>query len=145
METVNRPYGKVLNGHTIPYGTLAEASYELRKAYYYEGYPKDTDLPDLPVWEPEPEMVELDDLIFAHEAAAAVTTAIADQLNPREAKIICMRFGIGCDEMTLDEVGQTFGVTRERIRQIEVAALRKLKHPLRCPELYAFRIPYHGW
>jgi RNA polymerase primary sigma factor len=60
-------------------------------------------------------------------------------LNPKEAKIIRMRFGIGEDSTrTLEELGQEFDVTRERIRQIEVKAIRKLRHPSRSHSLRAF-------
>ena len=61
------------------------------------------------------------------------------KLNPREERIIRMRFGFeDGSEHTLEEVGQTFDVTRERIRQIEAKALRKLRHPSRSSELRAF-------
>ena len=60
-------------------------------------------------------------------------------LTPREEAIIKMRFGVGDgSEHTLEEVGQTFAVTRERIRQIEAKALRKLRHPSRSRTLRAF-------
>ena len=60
-------------------------------------------------------------------------------LTPREAKVIRMRFGLGDDrEHTLEEVGRPFAVTRERIRQIEAKALRKLRHPSRSQGLRAF-------
>jgi RNA polymerase primary sigma factor len=62
-------------------------------------------------------------------------------LSPREEKIIRMRFGIGeKDYYTLEEVGKNFGVTKERIRQIESIALRKLKHPNRVKLLKNFLI-----
>lgn len=141
----DRRYGRVNHGDTLPYGTLANASYELRKTYYYEGYPKDTDFPELPVLEPEPMEVDLDEVVFKRELVGLIARVFENLLTPRELKVICMRFGIGCEEMTLEEVGQQFGVTRERIRQIEAKALRKLKHPLRCPELYALRKPFRRW
>jgi RNA polymerase primary sigma factor len=57
---------------------------------------------------------------------------VLNTLNPREAEIIRMRFGIGCEkDCTLEEVGNHFSITRERVRQIEVKALRKLRHPSR--------------
>ena len=57
-------------------------------------------------------------------------------LTPREEKVIRMRFGIGeRSDHTLEEVGQDFAVTRERIRQIEAKALRKLRHPSRVKRL----------
>ncbi|MBN2676336.1 MAG: RNA polymerase sigma factor RpoD, partial [Alphaproteobacteria bacterium] len=67
------------------------------------------------------------------------TTAILSTLNPREERVLRMRFGIGMPtDHTLEEVGQTFNVTRERIRQIEAKALRKLKHPTRSRKLRTF-------
>ena len=60
-------------------------------------------------------------------------------LSPREEKIIRMRFGMeDGSEHTLEEVGRVFSVTRERIRQIEAKALRKLRHPSRSQELKSF-------
>ena len=61
-----------------------------------------------------------------------------DSLTPNEARILRMRFGIELStDHTLEEVGQVFGVTRERIRQIEAKAIRKLKHPSRSDKLRA--------
>ena len=64
---------------------------------------------------------------------------VLDQLDPREAQVIRLRFGIGdgCPR-TLEEVGAVFNVTRERIRQIEAKALRKLRHPIRSHRLRGF-------
>jgi RNA polymerase primary sigma factor len=68
------------------------------------------------------------------------TAAILRTLTPREEQIVRMRFGIGDGtQRTLEEVGQKFSVTRERIRQIEAKALRKLRHPSRSRKLKAFR------
>ena len=77
---------------------------------------------------------------------AAVNTNLSEQtrkvlktLTPREEKVLRMRFGIGeKSDHTLEEVGQDFEVTRERIRQIEAKALRKLQHPSRSKELKSF-------
>lgn len=64
---------------------------------------------------------------------------VLDSLTPREAKVIRMRFGIGMNtDHTLEEVGKQFDVTRERIRQIEAKALRKLRHPSRAQEIQGF-------
>ncbi|NBV28442.1 RNA polymerase sigma factor RpoD [bacterium] len=64
---------------------------------------------------------------------------VLDSLTPREAKVIRMRFGIGMNtDHTLEEVGKQFDVTRERIRQIEAKALRKLRHPARAAEIKGF-------
>ena len=67
------------------------------------------------------------------------TDSVLKTLTPREEKVIKMRFGVGDgSEHTLEEVGQNFAVTRERIRQIEAKALRKLRHPSRSRKLRAF-------
>ena len=67
------------------------------------------------------------------------TESVLKSLTPREEKVIKMRFGVGDgSEHTLEEVGQNFAVTRERIRQIEAKALRKLRHPSRSRKLQAF-------
>ena len=67
------------------------------------------------------------------------TTRILASLTPREERVLRMRFGIGMNtDHTLEEVGQQFAVTRERIRQIEAKALRKLKHPSRSRKLRGF-------
>ena len=64
---------------------------------------------------------------------------VLKSLTPREEKVIKMRFGIDvASEHTLEEVGKDFGVTRERVRQIEVKALRKLRHPSRSKKLQTF-------
>jgi RNA polymerase primary sigma factor len=87
--------------------------------------------------------LHLGDLIEDRNAIAPIDAAIESNLRdtigealasltPREERVIRMRFGLGTtSEHTLEEVGNTFSVTRERIRQIEAKALRKLKHPSR--------------
>ncbi len=70
---------------------------------------------------------------------AEQTRKVLATLTPREEKVLRMRFGIGeKSDHTLEEVGQDFEVTRERIRQIEAKALRKLRHPSRCKRLKSF-------
>ena len=74
-----------------------------------------------------------------HENLREQTTQILASLTPREERVLRMRFGIGMNtDHTLEEVGQQFSVTRERIRQIEAKALRKLKHPSRSRTLKSF-------
>ena len=73
------------------------------------------------------------------------TTKILSSLTAREERVLRMRFGIGMNsDHTLEEVGQQFSVTRERIRQIEAKALRKLKHPSRSKNLKVFLIIKQG-
>ena len=72
-------------------------------------------------------------------ACATRPRTILDTLTPREAKVLRMRFGIDMNtDHTLEEVGKQFDVTRERIRQIEAKALRKLRHPSRSEQLRSF-------
>ena len=67
------------------------------------------------------------------------TTNVLTALTDREAKVLRMRFGIDMNtDHTLEEVGRQFSVTRERIRQIEAKALRKLRHPSRSEQLKSF-------
>lgn len=73
---------------------------------------------------PEEVMEEKDIQKLIEEQLASIT--------PREEKVLRLRYGIGCEEHTLEETGQVLEVTRERIRQIEIHALRKLKHPQRA-------------
>ena len=74
-----------------------------------------------------------------HSNLRETTTRVLATLTPREERVLRMRFGIGMNtDHTLEEVGQQFNVTRERIRQIEAKALRKLKHPSRSRKLRSF-------
>jgi len=77
---------------------------------------------------------DLDETVLKHEMVTVVEKQL-DSLTPRESKVLRMRFGIGCKEHTLEEVGKTFNVVSERIRQIEAKALRKMKRPERAHEL----------
>ena len=73
------------------------------------------------------------------ESLKHAINAVLDDMPPREAQVLRMRFGIGMtSDHTLEEVGRQFGVTRERIRQIEAKALRKLRHPCRSAGLKGF-------
>lgn len=82
-------------------------------------------------------MAPADAAVYAN--LRGVTKDILDSLTPREAKVLRMRFGIEMNtDHTLEEVGKQFDVTRERIRQIEAKALRKLRHPARSERLRSF-------
>ena len=82
-------------------------------------------------------MAPVDAAVYASLREA--TKEILDSLTPREAKVLRMRFGIEMNtDHTLEEVGKQFDVTRERIRQIEAKALRKLRHPTRSDKLRSF-------
>jgi RNA polymerase primary sigma factor len=82
-------------------------------------------------------MAPVDAAVYANLREA--TKEILDSLTPREAKVLRMRFGIEMNtDHTLEEVGKQFDVTRERIRQIEAKALRKLRHPTRSDKLRSF-------
>ncbi len=73
------------------------------------------------------------------EALREATQEVLEGLTAREAKVLRMRFGIDMNtDHTLEEVGKQFDVTRERIRQIEAKALRKLRHPTRSESLRSF-------
>jgi RNA polymerase sigma factor (sigma-70 family) len=135
----NRPYGKINKGTSIPYGTLAGASKELRETYYYYGYKEDSMLPELPCPPEEDEpCINPEEELYKVELAEYMQEML-DSLTPREAKVLRMRFGIQLDcDYTLEEVGSRFDVTRERIRQIEARAMRKMKHPFRSEILRQF-------
>ena len=82
-------------------------------------------------------IIPLDAAVHANLREAA--TRVLSSLTPREERVLRMRFGIGMNtDHTLEEVGQQLNVTRERIRQIEAKALRKLKHPTRSRKLWSF-------
>ncbi len=80
----------------------------------------------------------LDDLVS--KGLSEQTAEVLQTLSPREELVLRMRFGVGDGaESTLEDVGRSFNVTRERIRQIESKALRKLRHPSRSRRLRAYR------
>lgn len=135
QRSKNSRYGKVTKGDRIPYGTLAAASYELRKAYYTCGYLHDKDMPELPELSIDDEYVDPIEELHKGEMVIAVQELL-DGITPRERKILHMRFGIGLtQEYTLEEIAPMFEVTPARIRQIEVKAMRKAKHPERMDKL----------
>ena len=132
-----RPYGKINKGHTIPYGTMVNAGYELRQAYY-GGDKNDDEFPELPCPPQPTEYVCPEEELYRKEVSVFVQELL-DVLTPRESKVLRFRFGIEleCDH-TLDEIAGMYDLTRERIRQIEMKAIRKLKHPeLKLAEVFA--------
>lgn len=128
---MNRPYGKVLKGATIPYGTLVGASQELRDAYYTYGYPKDTALPPLPEVEPprtEYDIHEVSERIDAKRLVEYLREACDNSVGgAHRFRVLYMRTVL---DMTLEEIGEIFGVSRERIRQIEGRAIRYCRREL---------------
>ena len=137
---MKRPYGKTVKGHTVPYGTLVNASKELLSAYYNHGYLRDEDIPELPCI-PMMEGEHIDPIEEVHKKELMVAVQeVLETLTPRTIKVLQMRFGIGMtQDYTLEEVGVVFGLSRERIRQIEIKALRHMKHPLRSDKLWGYR------
>ena len=127
---MSRPYGKILRTHTIPYGTLAGVSEEIRSAYYYFGYKNDDDLPPLPVVEPDP--IDYYDPIEDVDERIDKLLQCIGVLRPRDKQLLAMRF---IHEFTLEECGMHMQVTRERIRQLEARALRMLKNEYRRKEM----------
>ena len=145
MATADPRYGRVRRGDILPYGTLANANQALIDAYYRHGVRDDEDWPELPVWEPDAEVV--DPIAVIHKQEIATIVAILfEGMPPREVKVLCMRFGIGLSQdYTLEDVGNTYGLTRERVRQIEKKAMRRFKHPDRLPivrQMVDFESPY---
>ena len=142
LAKANRPYGKINKGQTIPYGTLAGASQELIKVYYYYGCREDSMLPEFPClpYEEEP-TIDPDEELCKAQLAEHVKELL-DTLTPRESKVLRMRFRIELDaDHTLEEVGKALYVTKERIRQIEAKALRKMKRPERSEILRQIWMP----
>ena len=133
METVKRrQHGRINKGTSIPYGTLADASKELRETYYYYGYKEDSMLPEIPCPKYEHRECHNPEEEVHKNEMVRVVEEVLDTLTPRAKKVMCMRFGIGLTrDYTLEEVGIRFDVTRERIRQIEAKAMRNLKKPAR--------------
>jgi DNA-directed RNA polymerase specialized sigma24 family protein len=129
MAIADHCRGRVLKGHTIPYGTFDAADTEVKSAYYGYGYRNDDDMPPLPQVEPDEVVVDPEEALAKKEEQAYIRSLL-DGLTRRESKVLRMRFGIDVNyDMSLEEVGTRLDVSKERIRQVEAKALRKLKHP----------------
>ena len=132
---MKRPYGRTLTGHTVPYGTLVNASKELLSAYYNYGYLRDEDMPELPCVPMEGEYVDPGEELYKKDVVRLIEEAL-DDITPRQKAVLCLRFGIGLtQDYTLDEVGAMFDLSRTRIGQIEGKAIRAIKHPARSYKL----------
>lgn len=129
---MSRPYGKVLRGATLPYGTLVGASQELRMAYYAYGYLKDADLPLLPEVQapgPDYDLRDVETRLDARRLADLLQQA-ADRyaMSHRRFQVLFMHNVL---DMTLEEIGDSMGITRERVRQICERAKRDCKRMLK--------------
>ena len=133
-----RPYGKINKGHTVPYGSMVNASHELHQAYYANGYKNDHQFPELPCPPQPTEYVCPEEELYRKEVSAFVKE-ILDVLTNRESKVLRLRFGIDLgDAFVLEEIANMFYVSKERIRQIEDKAIRKLKNPeLKLAEVFS--------
>ena len=126
---------RAVRGRTIPYGTLAGASAELKQAYYSHGYLHDEDMPELPCVPLEGECVDPGEELSKKDVVRLIE-AVLEDVTPKQKAVLCLRFGIGLtQEYTLDEIGAMFDLSGNRIRQIEGTALRYMKHPLRSDKL----------
>jgi RNA polymerase sigma factor (sigma-70 family) len=116
---------------------MAGVSLELRTAYYYYGWVHDADIPELPQpkWNPDTPVTPEEKL--AEQQIVVEIENLLNGLTPRQNKVLRLRFGFNCPECTLEEIGNIFDLSRERIRQIEQKALRKLRvvvPPQNCPK-----------
>jgi len=156
IETINRmlrfsrDFQRIESRDPTPEEMAAQLGTEVDKVHVALKTAKDAISLDAPVNDEEDTM--LSDFIEDHahpdpqeqsitESLKRCLCKVMGSLTPREEKVLRMRYGIeiACDH-TLEEVGQCFAVTRERIRQIEAQALKKLRHPARSHELHAFMI-----
>lgn len=154
IETINRmlrfakDFQRIESREPTPDEMAAQLGTEVEKVRIALKTAKDAISLDAPVNDEEDTL--LSDFIENHahpdpqdnsitESLKRCLCKVMGSLTPREEKVLRMRYGIeiGCDH-TLEEVGQCFAVTRERIRQIEAQALKKLRHPARSQELQAF-------
>jgi len=127
MATVKKSrYGRMEKGRYTPYGTMVGASSELRIAYYQNGWVHDADIPALPQPKWNPDTPATPDEVLAEKQTVVEIETLLNNLTPRQAKVLRLRLGFNCPEFTLEEIGNIFELSRERIRQIEHAALRKL-------------------
>ncbi len=154
IETINRmlryskDFQRLESREPTPDELAEQLGTEVEKVHMALKTAKDAISLDAPVGDEEDTLLSdfVEDHVHPDPQDASVTESlkrclckVMDSLSPREAKVLRMRYGIevGCDH-TLEEVGQCFAVTRERIRQIEAQAIKKLRHPTRSSELSSF-------
>ncbi len=154
IETINRmlryskEFQRIESREPTPEELAEQLGTDVEKVHIALKTAKDAISLDAPVGDEEDSMLSdfVEDHAHPDPQEASITESlkrclckVMDSLTPREAKVLRMRYGIevGCDH-TLEEVGQCFAVTRERIRQIEAQAIKKLRHPSRSRELYPF-------
>jgi len=156
IETINRmlrfskDFQRLESRDPTPEEMASQLGTEVEKVHVALKTAKDAISLDAPINDEEDTM--LSDFIEDHahpdpqensitESLKRCLCKVMGSLTPREEKVLRMRYGIeiGCDH-TLEEVGQCFAVTRERIRQIEAQALKKLRHPARSQELHSFMV-----
>ncbi len=154
IETINRmlrfsrDFQRIENREPSPEELAEQLGTDVEKVRMALKTAKDAISLDAPVGEEEDSLLSdfVEDHAHPDPQEISVTQSlkeclckVMDSLSPREAKVLRMRYGIevGCDH-TLEEVGQCFSVTRERIRQIEAQAIQKLRHPSRSEELSVF-------
>jgi len=154
IETINRmlryskDFQRIESREPTPEELAEQLGTDVEKVHMALKTAKDAISLDAPVGEEEDSMLSdfVEDHAHPDPQDVSITQSlkrclckVMDSLSPREAKVLRMRYGIevGCDH-TLEEVGQCFSVTRERIRQIEAQAIQKLRHPSRSEELSIF-------
>lgn len=156
IETINRmlrfskDFMRLESREPTPEEMAEQLGTEVDKVHVALKTAKDAISLDAPVGDEEDTMLSdfIEDHVHPDPQEASITESlkrclckVMNSLSPREEKVLRMRYGIevGCDH-TLEEVGQCFSVTRERIRQIEAQAIKKLRHPVRSKELRPFMV-----
>ena len=134
----HRRYGKVAKTHSLPYGALSGASQELKGVFYGFGYRRDEDIPELPAVPVEFQEVPTPEDEASLNQMRRIIGDLLGHLSLRDEQVLRMRY---VKDLTLEEVGWCIGVTKERVRQIEAKALRRLKHPNRLAILRQFVCP----
>ena len=125
------------NGFVSDVDLAIELGWTILKVREYRGFPRQALSPeDADEWDMLLPMPVIEDILSLDESARIVNEEL-DALGDRSANVLRMRYGIGRDkEMTLEEIAKIYGVTRERIRQIETKAFDKIRHPARMQKLW---------